>query len=393
MFNHDKFFEKFRPFYKKTRNTKVLPQNVVIAVGFLLNSFEQSKEWKNIREIAYGFATIAHETAWTFRPIKEYRAKPGTPARRKQDRYWMTGYYGRGYCQLTWLKNYQKAAKALGVDVVNHPDLVLEPSLAFKILTRGMHEGWFTTKKLSTYINNTDTDYFNARRVINGTDKARLIATYAEHFEEMLEYALESISPLPQLVDKTVSSQPTNEEVEPENPQEFDDEGNPIEEPHIEPDTPVDGYPEEPKPGEPVPEEPAKAGEPVTGGRPGDTPVEVPETEPTKTSGWGAWVANIRAQIASLGIGGISLTSLAFLKDPLFIQIALWFLAGAALVSATVFITTMVIKHKEKMRREQWAHEETLRQLEINSDPTKYNVELVKVPKEPVKAGLLSRIL
>ncbi|KAI9351407.1 lysozyme-like domain-containing protein [Obelidium mucronatum] len=33
-------------------------------------------------------------------------------------------YYGRGYIQLTGFDNYQNAANAIGVDIVNNPDLV-----------------------------------------------------------------------------------------------------------------------------------------------------------------------------------------------------------------------------------------------------------------------------
>ena len=41
-----------------------------------------------------------------------------------------------------------------------------------------MINGTFTGKKLRTY-----KDYVSMRRIINGTDKASLIAGYATHFE------------------------------------------------------------------------------------------------------------------------------------------------------------------------------------------------------------------
>ena len=49
-----------------------------------------------------------------------------------------------------------------------------------------MVEGWFTGKSLDTYINRNKVDYFNARRIINGTDKALQISLYAENFENAL---------------------------------------------------------------------------------------------------------------------------------------------------------------------------------------------------------------
>ena len=122
---------------------------------------------------------MGHETAWTFQPINEYRAKPGTRGRANQDRYWLTGYYGRGYVQLTWKANYEKAGRALGVDLVNRPELALEPEVAFKILFYGMRSGWFTGKKLSDYIRPGRADYVGARKIINGEDKAEQIASYA----------------------------------------------------------------------------------------------------------------------------------------------------------------------------------------------------------------------
>lgn len=50
----------------------------------------------------------------------------------------------------------------------------------------GMQKGIFTAKKIGDYVNKVKTDYHNARRVINGTDKAASIAGYAEDFETLL---------------------------------------------------------------------------------------------------------------------------------------------------------------------------------------------------------------
>lgn len=47
------------------------------------------------------------------------------------------GYWGRGLIQLTWLKNYQAASKALGFDYVNSPNLLSEPMHA------ALSAGWF----------------------------------------------------------------------------------------------------------------------------------------------------------------------------------------------------------------------------------------------------------
>ncbi len=70
--------------------------------------------------------------------------------------YGPTGFWGRGYVQLTWETNYAKATKRLrelglidaDVDFVKTPDLVMKPEYALPILFVGMNEGWFTGRKL-----------------------------------------------------------------------------------------------------------------------------------------------------------------------------------------------------------------------------------------------------
>ena len=54
--------------------------------------------------------------------------------------------------------------------------------MAVKILVDGMINGIFTGRKLSNYITDVSKDFFNARKIINGLDKAELIASYAEKF-------------------------------------------------------------------------------------------------------------------------------------------------------------------------------------------------------------------
>lgn len=122
---------------------------------------------------AYILATAYHETAHTMKPVREY----GGEVYLKKKKYYP--YVGMGYVQLTWLENYEKAKKELGIDFVAKPSLLLVPEYAVKILVAGMTKGWFTGKKLSDY-----TDYKSMRRIVNGTDKADLIASYAVQYEQ-----------------------------------------------------------------------------------------------------------------------------------------------------------------------------------------------------------------
>lgn len=132
-------------------------------------------------QAAYVLATTYHETAHTMRPVREY----GGETYLKSKKYYP--YVGMGFVQLTWKANYEKASKKLGVDFVSNPKLLLKPDHAAKILVIGSKEGWFTGKKLSDYITLSKSDFKGARRIINGTDKAALIAGYAVEYDRLLK--------------------------------------------------------------------------------------------------------------------------------------------------------------------------------------------------------------
>src|SRR5262249_12075507 len=99
-------------------------------------------------------------------------------------------FYGRGFVQLTWYENYQKAGKKLNADFIKKPELVLELKYATPILFAGMFEGWFTGKKLSAYFNQQKEEWRNARRIINGTDKADLIADYGKKYYAAISHTI-----------------------------------------------------------------------------------------------------------------------------------------------------------------------------------------------------------
>lgn len=141
------------------------------------------------RKLVYILATAWHESK--LKPVRERRAGSSqTWLRQLQDRYWPSGYYGRGFVQLTWKSNYQKMSGFLGIDLVGSPDLALEPRYAADILVYGMINGEFTRRALSRYINLVQTDYYNARRVVNGTDRAGLIRDYAVLLQAQIRKAV-----------------------------------------------------------------------------------------------------------------------------------------------------------------------------------------------------------
>lgn len=172
-----------------------MSQNQVSGINFLL----KATEGLPLRHRAYILATTHHETGpassdlhWT--PRREIWG-PTEAQKRYEGRKDLGNtqpgdgkrFMGRGYVQITGRTNYQKASSLVGKDLVANPDLALDPEIAAKIIVHGMVNGWFTGKKMSDY-----DSYVNMRRVVNGTDKAELIAGYAEKFEKALKAAPEA---------------------------------------------------------------------------------------------------------------------------------------------------------------------------------------------------------
>lgn len=149
-------------------------------------------EWDGVdkKHLAYTLATVWHETNKTMLAIEEYGKGKG---RAYGKRVWYDGkpytdiphiFYGRGHTQNTWRDIYEKLTKAnaKGWDFVNHPELLLQEEPSIWATFYAMKTGLYTGKKLSTYFNSEKTDPINARRIINGTDKAELICDYYNKF-------------------------------------------------------------------------------------------------------------------------------------------------------------------------------------------------------------------
>ena len=182
-----------------------LSESQVSAFNHIVSAMDADKSI-SYPQGAYILATIWHETATTMQPIAEYGKGKGriygSWYRNSKDQLYTFKdgskttaylqsdyphlYYGRGYAQLTWFENFKKASEKLKHDFLNNPDDVMRIEHATNILLLGIKEGWFTGRKLSDYINQSKKDYLNARRIINGMDKASLIAGYAETFEKAL---------------------------------------------------------------------------------------------------------------------------------------------------------------------------------------------------------------
>jgi hypothetical protein len=195
------FFAAVRPLFGGALSqSQVDGINVIIAAWDAYGDADRAK-------LAYILATAFHETAQTMQPVKETQYTANVPSdslvkarltkawkagklKVKRD-YWSGGYFGRGLVQLTHAANYQKAGEKLGVDLISKPSLALQPDISARILITGMLEGWFTGKKLSDY----GADFKAARAVVNGNDRASLIADHAETFLKALRAGLAAPAP------------------------------------------------------------------------------------------------------------------------------------------------------------------------------------------------------
>lgn len=194
--NRQAFFDAIRPLFG------ALSQDEVRGLEILLAGVDGLP----IRHQAYVLATAFHETGGTMQPIKETvqashknRNPSDAEVASRLERAWKAGkltwvkapywradtlgkhWFGRGYVQLTHKVNYERAGKRMGVDLVADPSAAMSPMLAARIIVQGMSEGWFTGIKMADCAT-----YRDMRKVVNGMDKADLIAGHAAKFEAAL---------------------------------------------------------------------------------------------------------------------------------------------------------------------------------------------------------------
>lgn len=175
-----------------------LTQSQVDGLNTIVQAMNEFK-LQDKRQAAYILATTYHETAKTMQPISErgsdtYLSKydTGKLAAALGNTPQADGdgqkYKGRGYVQLTGAANYRKMSALTGFNLIRQPELANSPKIAAQIMLYGMTRGMFTGKRLSDYINSVKCDYSNARRIINGMDRANDIAEYAKLFDSALSY-------------------------------------------------------------------------------------------------------------------------------------------------------------------------------------------------------------
>ncbi len=179
-----------------------LTKKQVEGLTVILDCWENGHGAEDDRWLAYMLATAHHETDRTMQPINEYGGpayftrqydiEGDRPALARRMGNMNPGdgvrYHGRGFVQLTWRANYETAGHKIGIDLVNEPDRALERDPAARVMVEGMIAGWFTGKRLSDYFSATADDWVNARRIINGLDKANLVAAYGHRYYAAISY-------------------------------------------------------------------------------------------------------------------------------------------------------------------------------------------------------------
>ena len=180
-FDSKAFLSAFEPQFPK------LNKSAKQGLSFLIEQIN-ADTYDMLEHVAYVLATAYWESDRTFQPVREKRASKRRQPNlyRLQNRYWDTGAYGRGFVQTTWPENYCKFGLCKREDY----DKALEPQKAYEMLARGMKEGLYTEYKLSSFIRPGHVDYRGARRIVNGTDKAVVIAGFAIAIEKALRTAL-----------------------------------------------------------------------------------------------------------------------------------------------------------------------------------------------------------
>ena len=176
-----------------------LSQSQIDGMNDLLEAWEVSG-FTDLRWLAYIFGGVYAEVGKRMVPVREGFASTDAGARAAVAKLYASGrisrnyalpvggvsYYGRGRIQNTHYDNYLKLQNRFGYPFVKQPDLLLESKIDAIVTVRGHAEGIWTGKKLGDYFTPTRADWTNARRIVNGTDRAAEIAGYAKKFYEAL---------------------------------------------------------------------------------------------------------------------------------------------------------------------------------------------------------------
>ena len=173
-----------------------------------------SEQWIYDKAVEYGI-TDKNQIAYVLSTVKwECGFKNQKEIWWENKSYWAVdsqtwkAYYGRWFIQLTHKSNYERYTQIIReswkdfrdnnwnllkwnqIDLVNNPDIILQSNdLAAFIIMDCMKNWWpdrVESKRLDHYINETKTDFYNARMIINWRDKQQLFADNAQAYADKL---------------------------------------------------------------------------------------------------------------------------------------------------------------------------------------------------------------
>lgn len=329
-FNRQILLAEISKFYRSTLNA-VLSNKVAKDIDRFFSFIENDPNWQTLEQINNFIIQVGWETAWKFAPIQEIRSNRKDKVKELQDRYWYTGFYGRGYLQITWRKNYETLSKLVDIDLVKNPDLLIkDASISYRCAALGFQEGLFTGKKISDYINRHSVDYYNARRVVNGLDKAKQIEKYCLYFIHVLNASVENavIPVVPSEVNFPVKV-PADLKI-------------------IDPVVPVQT-------------------------------VEVTKVVERAAKGWSTWKTTLTGILSSLGISSTAIFAVAekYITDPFMMKALVILIISSIIIAACFALVYILIRIVMKAKEQERAHQLTLEQMRIAADPDRTNVRII----------------
>ncbi len=125
--------------------------------------------------LAYALATVEHETDETFEPIAEIQ---GSVNARRFGYEGGENYFGRGFIQITHLRNYRRYSERVGLgdQLVKNPELASQPDIAAKILA-----AFFKDNNVANLA--SQGDFVDARTPINPDYNGYAIANIAMKYD------------------------------------------------------------------------------------------------------------------------------------------------------------------------------------------------------------------
>lgn len=156
----------------------LLNSNTTLAnLELIIREWQARDTTRDDRKLAYILSSVAHETG-TMHAIHEGFASNYWPS------YANSGYWGRGFIQLTHEGNYRQMEDETGVDLTRYEEAALLPTVSAIVAVDGMVDGEFrrdrsgTPHSLERYFPTTEgedgtvtqqpADWTNARNIVNG---------------------------------------------------------------------------------------------------------------------------------------------------------------------------------------------------------------------------------